>query len=63
MGERLPYKQDVIGSSPITPTKYVGVAELADALDLGSSGFTVRVQLPSPAPSASIAQLDRASAF
>jgi hypothetical protein len=29
-----------------------GVAELADALDLGSSGLTVRVQIPSPAPRA-----------
>ena len=27
-----------------------GVAELADALDLGSSGFPVQVQLLSPAP-------------
>ena len=30
---------------------YAGVAELADALDLGSSGITVGVQVPSPAPS------------
>ena len=29
---------------------YAGVAELADALDLGSSGYTVGVQVPSPAP-------------
>ena len=29
---------------------FAGVAELADALDLGSSGFTVGVQVPSPAP-------------
>ncbi len=29
---------------------YAGVAELADALDLGSSGITVGVQVPSPAP-------------
>ena len=28
-----------------------GVAELADAPDLGSGGFTVGVQVPSPAPS------------
>ncbi len=27
-----------------------GVAELADAPDLGSGGFTVGVQVPSPAP-------------
>ena len=30
--------------------KYAGVAELADALDLGSSAFGVQVQLLSPAP-------------
>ena len=30
--------------------KYAGVAELADALDLGSSAFGVGVRLPSPAP-------------
>ena len=29
---------------------YAGVAELADALDLGSSGKTVQVQVLSPAP-------------
>ena len=29
---------------------YAGVAELADAPDLGSGGFTVWVQVPSPAP-------------
>jgi hypothetical protein len=29
---------------------YAGVAELADALDLGSSAFGVGVRLPSPAP-------------
>ena len=29
---------------------FAGVAELADALDLGSSGLPVQVQLLSPAP-------------
>lgn len=29
---------------------YAGVAELADALDLGSSGYPVQVQVLSPAP-------------
>ena len=31
-------------------SKYAGVAELADALDLGSSGNPVQVQVLSPAP-------------
>ena len=30
--------------------KYAGVAELADAIDLGSIGTTVQVQVLSPAP-------------
>ena len=30
--------------------RYAGVAELADALDLGSSGTPVQVQVLSPAP-------------
>ena len=30
---------------------FAGVAELADAPDLGSGGITVGVQVPSPAPS------------
>ena len=43
LGEHLPYKQRVIGSSPIGPTNqfyidYAGVAELADAQDLKSCG-------------------------
>ena len=29
---------------------FAGVAELADAPDLGSGGITVGVQVPSPAP-------------
>ena len=37
LGEHLPYKQRVIGSSPIGPI-YAGVAELADAQDLKSCG-------------------------
>ena len=39
LGEHLPYKQGVIGSSPIGPiynVKYARVAELADAQDLKS---------------------------
>ena len=42
LGEHLPYKQRVIGSSPIGPILlekyYAGVAELADARDLKSRG-------------------------
>ena len=40
LGEHLPYKQGVIGSSPIGPTSdlYAVVAELADARDLKSRG-------------------------
>ena len=33
LGERLPYKQDVTGSSPVTPTMiFAGVAQLAEQL-------------------------------
>ena len=41
LGEHLPYKQRVSGSSPVRliVITYAGVAELADALDLGSSAF------------------------
>ena len=35
LGEHLPYKQRVIGSSPIGPI-FASVAELADAQDLKS---------------------------
>ena len=35
---------------PPTKEKYADVAELADALDLGSSAFGVGVRLPSSAP-------------
>ena len=41
LGEHLPYKQRVIGSSPIGPIfsiQYAAVAELADARDLKSRG-------------------------
>ena len=38
LGEHLPYKQRVIGSSPIGPIPYAAVAELADARDLKSRG-------------------------
>ena len=30
MGERLPYKQDVTGSSPVIPTTFAGVAQLVE---------------------------------
>ena len=33
---------------------FAGVAELADALDLGSSGNTVQVQVLSPAPTSGL---------
>ena len=29
-GERLPYKQDVVGSNPITDTIYTGVVQLVE---------------------------------
>ena len=49
LGEHLPYKQRVIGSSPIGPI-CAGVAELADAQDLKSCcGDTVPVRFRSPA--------------
>ena len=49
LGEHLPYKQRVIGSSPIGPI-YAGVAELADAQDLKSCcSDTVPVRFRSPA--------------
>ena len=42
LGEHLPYKQRVTGSSPVGPISqlndYAGVAELADAQDLKSCG-------------------------
>ena len=38
LGEHLPYKQRVTGSSPVGPIFYAGVAELADARDLKSRG-------------------------
>ena len=43
LGEHLPYKQRVTGSSPVGPTNqfyidYAAVAELADAQDLKSCG-------------------------
>ena len=79
MGERLPYKQRVTGSSPVSSIEplaqlveqltfnqwvdssslsrlifnppFAGVAELADALDSGSSSLKrVWVQIPSSAP-------------
>ena len=39
--EHLTFNQRVRGSNPLWLTiRYAGVAELADALDLGSSAFT-----------------------
>ena len=55
LGEHLPYKQRVIGSSPIGPihaanNAYARVAELADAQDLKSCcGDTVPVRFRSRA--------------
>ena len=56
LGEHLPYKQRVTGSSPVTSTcisfwcRNAGVAELADAQDLKSCcSDTVPVRFRSPA--------------
>ena len=53
MVEHLTFNQRVEGSNPswltIFSTEYAGVAELADALDLGSSVIDVGVRVPSPA--------------
>ena len=38
LGEHLPYKQRVTGSSPVGPIFYAAVAEQADARDLKSRG-------------------------
>ena len=70
LGEHLPYKQRVIGSSPIGPI-YAGVAELADAQDLKScGGDIVPVRFRSPAfcdqqkiEYVCVAQLDRALGY
>ncbi len=48
--EHLTFNQGVRRSSRRWVTSYAGVAELADALDLGSSVFDVGVQVLSPAP-------------
>ena len=48
--EHLTFNQGVPGSSPGWITIYAAVAELADALDLGSSIFDVGVQVSSAAP-------------
>ena|GEM_PF-2948189 len=49
--EHLTFNQRVRGSNPLQDTTYdADVAELADALDLGSSTFGVQVQLLSSAP-------------
>ena len=49
LGEHLPYKQRVTGSSPVGPI-HAAVAELADAQDLKScGGDIVPVRFRSPA--------------
>ena len=48
--EHLTFNQRVRGSNPLQDTILADVAELADALDLGSSTFGVQVQLLSSAP-------------
>ena len=67
LGEHLPYKQRVTGSSPVGPI-CADVAELADAQDLKSCGtYTpVSVRFRSPAylkNFVGIAQLDRAFGY
>ena len=71
LGEHLPYKQRVTGSSPVGPI-CAGVAELADAQDLKSCGgdiVPVRFRSPALHESASnriyvcVAQLDRALGY
>ena len=46
LGEHLPYKQRVTGSSPVGPI-YAGVAELADAQDLKSCGTNLSYRFDS----------------
>ena len=47
----LKFRYDIISTLTIWQRiKYAGVAELADALDLGSSAIGVGVRLPSSAP-------------
>src|SRR5699024_6064553 len=48
--EHLTFNQRVTGSIPVWLTSIAGVAELADALDLGSSVSRRGVQVPPPAP-------------
>ena len=47
---RAPQESRGSGCTPNNKIKYAGVAELADALDLGSSVTHVQVQVLSPAP-------------
>ena len=68
LGEHLPYKQRVIGSSPIGPI-FAGVAELADAQDLKSCGTNLPYRFDSDHRHlfniicVGIAQLDRAFGY
>ena len=51
LAEHLTLNQGVTGSRPVRPTTFARVAELAYALDLGSSGvIPIGVQVPSLAP-------------
>ena len=55
--EHLTLNQGVTGSIPVRLTINARVAELADALDLGSSGvIPVGVQIPSLAPNQMICE-------
>ena len=77
LGEHLPYKQRVIGSSPIGPISMrnhenAGVAELADAQDLKSCGLNRPYRFDSgrrhclkrqPIEYVCVAQLDRALGY
>ncbi len=77
LGEHLPYKQRVIGSSPIGPISMrnhenAGVAELADAQDLKSCGLNRPYRFDSgrrhclkrqPIKYVCVAQLDRALGY
>ena len=59
LGEHLPYKQRVTGSSPVGPI-HAGVAELADAQDLKSCcGDTVPVRFRSRAFDTKVSQFHR----
>ena len=66
LGEHLPYKQRVTGSSPVGPIN-AGVAELADAQDLKSCGTNLPYRFDSGRRHLTkyvcVAQLDRALGY